>query len=316
MRSYTQNLNDIPEWIAVDWGTSNVRAWAIDRNGVVLAQRESAKGMNSLKSCDYSRALGDLLHDVGTAIDDPIEVVICGMAGARQGWREAPYLEAPHDLNSLMLGAVRPETDDTRFAPVILPGLCQRANSHDVMRGEETQLLGLSRMRPGHAGIVCMPGTHSKWAMLDGAIVEQFWTSMTGEVYELMRTHSVLRHSLSGNVEGPGREDGFATGARLGIDRPKDLLSTLFQVRAQSLLSYSQPDWCEGFLSGLLIGAEIGGVRHLIGHDSIPLIGSAKLCALYGRVLDLIGAVGEPLDATQITLAGLSAAREDRGQDN
>ena len=238
-----------------------------------------------------------------------LDVLICGMAGARQGWLEAPYLEAPTDLRGLLDGAVRPAMPGGRIAPAILPGVCQKAGADNVMRGEETQLLGLATLIPGFTGVVCMPGTHSKWAQLAGTRIERFSTAMTGEIFEVLRTHSVLRHSFDGDIDGPGRADGFATGAAMGLDHPEQLLGTLFQVRAASLLSGRQPDWCAGYLSGLLIGTEIGSNRHLIGEQPVPLIGSPALCALYAQVLDMIGVRGEARDATEIVLAGLKAAR-------
>ena len=302
-------MTDIVDWIAVDWGTSNLRAWGIAPDGSVALERNSAMGMGKLTREEFPGALTELLDGVGAARSGPLDVLICGMAGARQGWLEAPYLEAPTDLRGLLDGAVRPSMPDGRIAPAILPGVCQKAGADNVMRGEETQLLGLAALNPGFSGVVCMPGTHSKWAQLSGTRIERFSTAMTGEIYEILRTQSVLRHSLTGDLEGAGRADGFATGASAGLQHPEQLLGTLFQVRASSLLSGRQPDWCAGYLSGLLIGTEIGSNRHLIGEQPVPLIGSAPLCALYAQVLAMIGATGAPQDATQIVLAGLKAAR-------
>ena len=297
------------DWVAVDWGTSNLRAWGIGPDGAVTFEKTSPKGMGKLAREDFPAALAELLEGVAPARGSALDVLICGMAGARQGWLEAPYLEAPTDLRGLLDGAVRPAMPDSRIAPAILPGVCQKAGADNVMRGEETQLLGLAALNPGFSGVVCMPGTHSKWAQLSGTRIERFSTAMTGEMFELLRTHSVLRHSLTGELDGPGREEGFAVGAAAGLEHPEQLLGTLFQVRAGSLLSGRQPDWCAGYLSGLLIGTEIGSNRHLIGDEAVPLIGSPALCALYADVLEMTGAKGQPMDATEIVLAGLKAAR-------
>lgn len=302
-------MTDIIDWVAVDWGTSNLRAWGIAADGSVALERSSAKGMGKLTREEFPGALTELLEGVRAARGGPLDVLICGMAGARQGWLEAPYLEAPADLRGLRNAAVHPQMADGRIAPAILPGVCQKAGADNVMRGEETQLLGLAALNPGFSGIVCMPGTHSKWAQLAGTRIERFSTAMTGELFEVLRTHSVLRHSLNGDLDGPGRAEGFAAGASAGLQHPEQLLGTLFQVRAASLLSGRQPDWCAGYLSGLLIGTEIGSNRHLIGEQPVPLIGAPALCALYAQVLAMIGASGAPQDATQIVLAGLKAAR-------
>lgn len=302
-------MAEIVDWVAVDWGTSNLRAWGMGPDGAVTFEKASPKGMGRLAREEFPAALAELLEGVTPARGSALDVLICGMAGARQGWLEAPYLEAPTDLRGLLDGAVRPEMPDGRIMPAILPGVCQKAGADNVMRGEETQLLGLAALNPGFTGVVCMPGTHSKWAQLSGTRIERFSTAMTGEMFEVLRTHSVLRHSLTGDLDGPGRAEGFAAGAAAGLEHPEQLLGMLFQVRAGSLLSGRQPDWCAGYLSGLLIGTEIGSNRHLIGDQPVPLIGSPTLCALYAQVLDLAGATGQPQDATKIVLAGLKAAR-------
>ena len=295
------------EWVAVDWGTSNLRAWGITPNGDVAFSRSSPDGRARLTREQYPSVLSGLLTDV----HEPLDVLICGMAGARQGWLEAPYLDAPADLRGLGKGAVTPDMPGEQFAPSILPGVCQRdLGAEDVMRGEETQLLGLSALVPDFSGLVVMPGTHSKWAPLDGTSLRRFSSAMTGEVFELLRTHSVLRHSLGGDLEGEERDVGFDAGLSQGLERPERLTATLFKVRAGALLSDRSPAWCAGFLSGLLIGAEIGGQRDWIDNSEFPLIGSVGLCSLYQRGFTKLGARTRIIDATDATLAGLRAARQ------
>ncbi len=298
------------EWIAVDWGTSNLRAWGIDGTGSAVFSRTSPKGMGKLSREEFPAALVEILD--GAEVDpNPVDVLICGMAGARQGWIEAPYLDAPTDLRGLLAGAVRPSMPTPRYLPAILPGVCQRAaGSENVMRGEETQLLGLSVLLPHFSGVVCMPGTHSKWAVLEGSRINRFATAMTGELFAVLSAHSVLRHSLNGDLDGPNRAAGFDAGLDAGLDRPDNLLGLLFSVRAGSLVSNRQPDWCAGYLSGLLIGCEIGGHRDWIGDAEVPLIGAPALCALYQQALSKIGAKSCLIDATAAVLAGLQAARQ------
>ncbi|MFD1251998.1 2-keto-3-deoxy-galactonokinase [Devosia equisanguinis] len=298
-------------WIAVDWGTSNMRCWGIDAHGAILASATSDKGMGRLTPQQFPEALRETIAAFPLPAN-PVDVLICGMAGARQGWREAPYLEAPADLRGLAAAAVRPDMDDQGLQPLILPGICQKQGGENVMRGEETQLLGLATLLPDYSGLVCMPGTHSKWALLRGTHIEHFTTAMTGEMFDVLKTHTVLRHSLTGELDGPARAEGFAAGAADGLERPQDLLGQLFRVRAAALLSGRQPDWCAGYLSGLLIGTEIAANRHQIGNEPVPLIGSASLCALYVKVLEMAGAKGRPVDATEVVLAGLKAARQFR----
>ncbi|MEO8883300.1 MAG: 2-dehydro-3-deoxygalactonokinase [Devosia sp.] len=303
-------MNSRTDWVAVDWGTSNLRAWGIGLDGGTTFAKSSPEGMGKLAPEAFAGVLSGLVAGELPADRPAIDVLICGMAGARQGWLEAPYLEAPADLGGLGFAAVHPAMPDSPLSPSILPGVCQKlTGAEDVMRGEETQLLGLSTLIPEFTGTAILPGTHSKWVAVAGRRIERFATIMTGELYEVLRTHSVLRLSLAGDLDSPDRDDGLAAGLEAGIEAPQKLSAMLFKVRAGSLLSGRTPAWCAGYLSGLLIGAEIGGQRDWLGEGEIPLIGSAALCGLYAKGLALIGAQSRIIDATEATLAGLKAAR-------
>lgn len=299
------------DWVAVDWGTSNLRAWGIGADGEVVFSRASDQGMGKLTPAAYPDVITDLLEGALAPSGPSVDVLICGMAGARQGWMEAPYLDTPAELGSLAFSAVSPTIPGSRLAARILPGVCQKlSGAEDVMRGEETQLLGLSAMSPGFSGLVVMPGTHSKWVALAGRRIERFSTSMTGELFEILRAHSVLRHSVNGEADAVDRNAGFDAGLASGLEAPQCLTANLFKIRAGSLLSGRTPGWCAGFLSGILIGAEIGGQRDWIGGNETPLVGGAALCALYARGFDIIGKKTRIVDATDATLAGLKAARQ------
>ena len=155
-----------------------------------------------------------------------------------------------------------------------------------------------------------MPGTHSKWVRIEDGTVISFATAMTGELYDILGTHSVLRHSLNGERTGPATEDGISAGLEAGLNEPERVTSLLFRTRAASLLSARGPDWCSGYLSGLLVGAEIGGLRNWLGDAAVPLVGSARLCRLYASGLARIGVQSQTINATDATLAGLKAARQ------
>lgn len=296
------------DWVAVDWGTSNMRLWGIGGDGEIVFSESSDQGMGRLTPDEYEPHLLTLLERNGIAKDASLDVLVCGMAGARQGWREAGYKMVPCPLSELATGSVFPNVQ-SRLKVRILPGLASdAAGAEDVMRGEETQLLGLDRIEAGYRGLVCMPGTHSKWARLDSGTVVSFNTAMTGEMFDILKTHSVLRHSVSD--EEAGQSEGFVQGAQLGLDQPERLTSALFATRARTLLANTAPGWGAGYLSGLLIGAEIGARRDEIADADIVLIGSGRLCALYAQVVGLAGGRSRTIDATQATLAGLFAARE------
>jgi len=295
------------EWVAVDWGTSNVRAWGIAADGSTAFAVGSDKGMGKLQRTEFPGVLGEL---IGEKVDGSVDVVICGMAGARQGWLEAPYLDTPADLRRLSHGAVKPEGAERRFAVRILPGVAQRAaGSEDVMRGEETQLLGLLGLRPGFAGTAILPGTHSKWAEIaDGRIV-RFSSAMTGEIYEVLSQHSVLRHSFAGERNGAESEAGLTAGLEAGIAEPQLVTSFVFRTRSAALLSGKGADWCSAYLSGLLIGAEVAGHRDWLGRGAVPLIGSERLSKIYAAALERLGAQSYAIDAADATIAGLKEAR-------
>jgi 2-dehydro-3-deoxygalactonokinase len=298
------------EWVAVDWGTTNLRAWGIGPYGDVSFSHMSDQGMSKLAPEAYPGVLGTLLSGNLGSKGSQIDVLICGMAGARQGWMEAAYLDTPADLETLVDRAVVPAMPDARVLARILPGICQRGISQeDVMRGEETQLLGLGTLCPAFRGVVCMPGTHSKWVHLTGRRVERFTTAMTGELFEVLRTHSVLRHSFAGPIQGPQRDDGFQAGLTSGIEAPQKLSAMLFKVRAGSLLSGRTPDWCAGFLSGLLIGSEIGAFRDWIGETELAIVGDTALAELYARGFTIVGGQARIVDGVEATLAGLKTAR-------
>ncbi len=294
------------QWVAVDWGTSNVRAWGMAADGSEAFAASADKGMGKIKPADFPAVLDELIGRDFAGGD----VVICGMAGARQGWREAPYLDVPADLDHLLDGAVRPEGADARFRPRILPGICQRrAGQEDVMRGEETQLLGLLALQPGFEGTVVLPGTHSKWVEIRKSRVIRFSSAMTGELYQVLSEHSVLRHTVAAGSDSAEAESGITEGIAAGLRRPDLLTSLAFRARAAALLSGKSADWCSGYLSGLLVGTEVGGHRDWLGSTAVPLIGSARFARLYGAALRQAGADSVAIDASEATIAGLKRAR-------
>lgn len=303
-------MNSQDQWVGIDWGTSNVRAWLLTGDDTSVANVQSDQGMSSLQPDDYPNILAHLLSELQAPQQARHDIWISGMAGARQGWKEAPYLAVPCALAELGIGSVSPENppDGTRCR--IVPGICQTGTSEDVMRGEETQLLGLLKLKPGFEGIVCMPGTHCKWVEIKAGAVVRFATVMTGELYSVLAGQSVLRHSLGGDREGPDLEAGVAEGLSVGINAPERLTANLFRTRAASLLSGRGSDWCSGYLSGLLVGSEVAAHRDWISTTPVALLGSERLVRLYSSALERLDARGEAIDATRATIAGLSAARE------
>ena len=286
------------DWIAVDWGTSHLRAWAM-RDGAPTAEATSDRGMGRLGSADFEPALLDLVEP--WLEQDRTTVVACGMVGSRQGWAEAPYGQVPARPSSDRL--TRPATHDMRLSVHILPGLKQDSPA-DVMRGEETQIAGYLTANPDFDGVVCLPGTHTKWAQVSAGEVVSFRTFMTGEIFSLLARQSVLRHSI-----GDGWDDAaFAEAVDQTISRPETLATRLFSIRAEALLHDSGPASARARLSGTLIGAELAGSRPYWLGQRIVLIGEAGLSAHYARALSLQGLDAQVIDATDATLAGLARA--------
>ncbi len=288
------------DWIAVDWGTSNLRAWAM-REDVPVAEASSGKGMSSLKQSEFEPALLELIEPwlgAGTNM-----IVACGMVGSRQGWCEAPYAAVPTRPMSPILA--RPDVRDPRLSVHIVPGLKQ-VNPPDVMRGEETQIAGFLRKEPSFDGILCLPGTHTKWAQISAGEVVSFRTFMTGETFGLLAKSSVLRHSIGTGWDA----DAFEAAVSETIARPEAIASKLFALRADDLVNGASQDAARARLSGLLIGMELAAARAYWLGQRIILIGDNRLCAHYDSALSSQGAATELADATAITLAGLASARD------
>ena len=288
-----------PDWIAVDWGTSNLRAWAMGADGRVLAQAESDEGMGKLAPEGFEAALLRLITP-WLAGNPP--VLACGMVGSRQGWREAPYRAVPcTPLDRAALIAA--PTTDPRLNVTIAPGLMQ-AEPADVMRGEETQIAGALRLLPGYDGVLCLPGTHSKWAHISAGEVVSFQTFMTGELFALLSTASVLRHGMQGSG---WDEAAFDTAVTDALSRPERLGARLFSLRAQGLIAGLTPDAARARLSGLLIGMELAAARPYWLGQRVTLIGAEKLSTAYARALAAQGITAGRLSVTDCTLAGLAS---------
>ncbi|GAA4221298.1 2-dehydro-3-deoxygalactonokinase [Sagittula marina] len=288
-----------PEWIAVDWGTSHVRVWAMN-GATILARRDSDQGMGRLHASEFEAALLTLLGDWLDTAPVPLPVVICGMAGARQGWHEAPYIPVPCEVP---VHGVAVPTKDARLNVRILPGLSQ-AKPADVMRGEETQIGGFLASQADFDGVLCLPGTHTKWAHISAREVVSFRTFMTGEMFALLSQQSVLRFSTADGWDKAAFLDGVAD----GMGRPAGFAAELFSLRARDLLEDPPKGHARARLSGLLIGLELAGSRpYWLGQD-VVVLSDDSLGQAYVAALDAQGAVVRSAATEGVTLAGLVTA--------
>ncbi|WP_323768204.1 2-dehydro-3-deoxygalactonokinase [Antarctobacter sp.] len=291
-------MTDTPQWVAADWGTSHLRLWPMGGDDRPLQRIDSDQGMSRLTPGDYEPTLLNLLGD---NLPDTLPVIICGMAGARQGWAEAPYVETPC---AVPVGGPRVATCDPRLRVHILPGISQM-RPPDVMRGEETQIGGFLAREPDFDGVLCLPGTHNKWVHISAKEVVSFRTFMTGEMFALLSGQSVLRHSLGGDG---WDEAAFAEAVSDTLSRPAALTSSLFGLRADSLLNGTGAAVTRARLSGLLIGAELAAARpYWLGQD-IVILGEDTVAEAYRAALSAQGAAARLMPAGDITLAGLTAA--------
>lgn len=295
-----------PDFAAVDWGTSSFRLWLMGFDGRVYGESRGPEGMAHCADTGFAPVLAAHLDRTGAAPGLP--VLICGMAGARQGWVEAPYADLPAPVMRLAGHAVRLDAAQAGGRDIrILPGLAQRdASAPDVMRGEETQLLGLAHGRV--EGLVCLPGTHCKWAQLQGGAVTGFTSYMTGEIFDLLRRHSILRHAMPENGHVSADDPAFLAALDQAIADPAMLPGALFGLRAGQLLDFSTPMQAPARLSGLLIGAEIGHQARVQPPAGITLVGQDGLGALYAAGLARAGYSVRVADAETASRQGLLAA--------
>ncbi|MGJ7040678.1 2-dehydro-3-deoxygalactonokinase [Shinella sp. BE166] len=294
-----------PAYVAVDWGTSSFRLWLIGRDGGVIAERRSGEGMTTAARTGFADVLASHLSAIAAPAGLP--VLICGMAGAKQGWVEAGYLDTPAALSAIPAAAVRIPgmAADIR----ILPGLAQRDGAApDVMRGEETQLLGAAGELGSGDHLVCMPGTHSKWVRLSGGKVQGFSTFMTGELFETIAKHTILSHAIADAGAISGGSAAFRDAVTRMVANPAIATSQLFSVRAGSLIAGLSPEDAKARLSGTLIGLEIAGALSLVAAGTpVALVVSGGLGALYKEALAAAGISPSIIDADSAVRNGLAA---------
>jgi 2-dehydro-3-deoxygalactonokinase len=285
--------------IAVDWGTSSFRAYRLDGHGTILDTRSSSRGILTVAD---GRFAATLREEIGPWLDVERRMLLSGMIGSRQGWREAPYVACPAGAEEIR-AALIPLDFDWPGKAWLAPGLSHRAQGvPDVMRGEEVQILGALPDLEGGSGLVCLPGTHSKWARVDAGRIVGFDTHMTGESFAVLRQHSILGRLMppAGQEQDP---DDRAFAAGLARARAAGgLLHHLFGARSLGLMGDLPVAGLPAYLSGLLIGHELAATAAIPG--AVHLIGSEALTERYSRALTLVGREPKPM-APDRAAAGL-----------
>ncbi|CAM2194432.1 2-dehydro-3-deoxygalactonokinase [Paraburkholderia kururiensis] len=302
--------------IALDWGTTALRAYLYDATGRVLASGGSPAGIMNLPRPAAEGGF-DMAFDAvcGEWLDETpsLPVIAAGMVGSAQGWVQAPYVDTPASADALVAGIVRVKT--ARGATLaIVPGVLERGELPNVMRGEETQIVGAlggdddepHDAQATQAGasanvLIGLPGTHAKWAIVRDGRIERFYTFMTGEIFAALREHTILGRTMVS----PGEPDlgAFLRGVAVAREHgDAGVLATVFSTRTLGLTAQLEPQQQPDYLSGLLIGHELAGLEAVLAHEPPPLagrtlrlIGNDALCERYRLALAQFGCTNAQL---------------------
>ena len=295
------------EVLVCDWGNTNLRAWTLDAAGAVVGEQTFALGVSQLGRGEAERGFQTQIRPALLA--QALPALLCGAVGSTVGWSTAAYADCPASLDDLARALHTPSTEGWVR---IVPGVRWTGfnGQGDVMRGEETQLFGWLAADPSRAvgrRVVCHPGTHGKWMVVEDGRLTRFVSAMTGELYALLRQHSILSASVA--ADDAFDEAAFDEGVVAAGDGDA-LTARLFTVRAR-VVGYGRPTASTAsYLSGLMIGAEVAATPALLGIDAretIDLLGDPKLCALYARALASRGCTTETYDGDPAAITGLFA---------
>jgi 2-dehydro-3-deoxygalactonokinase len=295
-------------FVAGDWGTSHLRLFLCDRDGLIL---DSGHGPGAADAGGRFASIFDSLLSPWQQRHGPLPAVLCGMVGSSIGWLQAPYVPCPAPPESIADACVALREGSVHIVPGV--SCRNRFGAPDFMRGEETQILGALSIDPtlrrGHH-LLCLPGTHTKWVVLVDGAVGEFLTAPTGELFALLRDHSVLlrdRTEVGAAAGGVAFEDGLA---QFNEFPQAQLLHRLFECRARRLNGDLSAQAAAAYLSGLLIASDISGALRLLseatGVRTVHLVGSPHLTQLYATGLASHDYAASRLDGAAAALAGLA----------
>lgn len=293
--------------VAVDWGSSSLRGARMDAGGKVQEHRSFDRGILTVAPGEFpsvfEACFGDWMNSGDTIC------LMSGMVGSKLGWLEAPYCSCPAGFEEVAAKLAWVDPGRVAIVPGLscehdgLPGVAGLQCIPDVMRGEETQILGALQLLGLHQGLVVLPGTHSKWARVQAGRVQSFSTFMTGELFALLRQHSILSRTLPAG-DGEFDAGAFDQGVTLAL-RGDSLLHTAFGVRTLSLFDRLPAAALPSYLSGLVIGEELRG-RTWQGAADVVIVGAGALSLRYQRALALQNVPAQRL-GSEATWAGLWA---------
>ena len=271
-------------------------------NGDLIGRQFGDSGMSRISKSEFETEFIKLAEPF-LSNDTTLDVVCCGMAGSRQGWAEASYVKVPCDPPGIA-NAVQVKTVDPRINVFVLPGIKQTAPA-DVMRGEETQIRGFMATNPGFDGVICLPGTHTKWVHVSAGEIISFQTFMTGELFSLLSDASVLRHT----VQPDGWDEAaFLQAVERSFSRPSAAAAQLFTLRAAALLNEPYENVARSQLSGILIGIELAAARPYWLGQNLAVLGTHEIANAYCQALKAQGLEVSMAHSEDMTLAGLKHA--------
>lgn len=286
--------------LVVDWGTTNLRAYHCRDDGSIMARTELEQGIKVVAPGQYPVVLQQVLTELGVSKEEPI--YLCGMAGARGGWMEAPYCETPVALPALTANLLAlPEP----FQGFLVPGIKTVAadGTLDVIRGEEIQVLGALGKLGLQDALICLPGTHSKWVQVRNRQIVAFMTFMTGDVFQALE-HTILQY----RAEDKFYAQTFLSGLTEAQQTGGGLLHQLFTARTRMLAANLTQEQVSSFVSGLLIGHELEEAETFRSDGGqIVIIGSDRLCLRYRMALEQTSVAVETLDSGMATCRGVAA---------
>lgn len=296
-----------PDFIGVNWGSTNFRAYRITEQGRLVDEFTLPAGVTGLSRAEMAA----LAAETRTRWPDTGAFYASGMIGSNIGWHEAPYVMAPAGIAQVSRAAQTSAIGDVQVR--IVPGICCRRamdGGPDVLRGEEIELFGFARLNPGWSGLVALPGTHTKWVRFEDGCIQDFFTSMSGEIFDRL-TQAGLLASI---VQGPAVDGAaFVMGAKTGFKRQLGLGTLLFGARARVMQNQLDRRDAASYLRGLLIGAEIAdamAVHPGLQAAEVPLIGSGPVCELYASALRTVGVSTRYVDSKDVCIRGFLALHE------
>ena len=292
------------EFVGVNWGSSNFRAYRIRGDGLLLDQWIQPAGVSGMDKASMAGLIEEL--DARWAGHGPIYA--CGMIGSNIGWQEVPYALAPASLAKISETTAHTHIGNVQVR--IVPGVtCKRTfdGGPDILRGEEIELFGFSTIQSGFDGLLALPGTHTKWVMFHSGHVHDFFTSMSGEIYDRLTAAGLLASTVEGEAS---LNDAFEGGVRLGQERTLGLGTLLFGARAKVIRGELKRRDASSYIRGLLIGAEIADALAIypqLQGTTIPLIGNEALSVLYAAALASVGIKSSLVSSKDACLSGFLA---------